>query len=174
MMHIHIGCICLTFLHCAFSNVASNYLHEKRHSHIVCICLTFLHCVFSNVSSKCLPEKRHSCIDCICVTFLHCGFSNVPSNCLHEKMHSHNERENPQLHFEIYHLGSSPSNVLLCWSLVFCVNFRSRDTWSDLWVHVSWKLPKVRKAAKPCQKLSGILGLKPISWCGKNYEWSTI
>ena len=27
-MHSHIGCICLTFLHCAFSNVYSNRLNE--------------------------------------------------------------------------------------------------------------------------------------------------
>ena len=32
-------------LHCAFSNVSSNCLHEKRQSHI-CYCLTFLHCPF--------------------------------------------------------------------------------------------------------------------------------
>ena len=31
----------MTFLHCAFSNVSSNCLHENRHSHIDCICLIF-------------------------------------------------------------------------------------------------------------------------------------
>ena len=44
---------------------------------IVCICLTFLHCDFSNVFSNCLREKRHSNIGCICLTCLHCAFSNV-------------------------------------------------------------------------------------------------
>ena len=34
-MQSYIGCIYLTFLHCAFSNVSSNCLHEKGHSHIV-------------------------------------------------------------------------------------------------------------------------------------------
>ena len=38
-MHSHIGCICLDFLYCAFSNVSSNWLSEKMHSHIGCICV---------------------------------------------------------------------------------------------------------------------------------------
>ena len=43
----HISCICLTFLHCAFSNVASNRLHKKRHNHINYICFHFfLQCIF--------------------------------------------------------------------------------------------------------------------------------
>ena len=71
---------CFTFPHCAFSNVSSNCLSEKRHSHIGCICLTFLQCAFSNVSSNCLPQRMHSHIGCICSSFLHCGFSNVSSN----------------------------------------------------------------------------------------------
>ena len=73
--HSHIGCICLTFLHCGFANVPSNCLHEKNHGHIGCICMTFLQCGFSNVSSNRLPKKKHSCIGCICLTYLHCGFS---------------------------------------------------------------------------------------------------
>ena len=84
-----IGYICLTFLHCAFSNVSSNGLPEKRHSGTDYICLAFLHCVFSNVFSNCLPKKRHSHIGCICSTFLRCAFSNVSSNGLHEKRHIH-------------------------------------------------------------------------------------
>ena len=64
-MHSHTGCICLAFLHRAFSNVSSNGLPEKRQSHIGCICLAFLHCVFSNGSSNGLYEKMHSDIDCI-------------------------------------------------------------------------------------------------------------
>ena len=35
------------------------------HSHIGSICFTFLHCAFSNVSSNCLSEKMHSCIGLI-------------------------------------------------------------------------------------------------------------
>ena len=41
------------FLHCALPNVSSKRLHEKRQSHIGCICLTFLHCAFSNDSPNC-------------------------------------------------------------------------------------------------------------------------
>ena len=81
---IHIGCICLTFLHCAFSKFSSNCLTEKIHSHIGCIRLAFLRCAFSNVSSDDLPERMHSHIGCICLTFLHCAFKNVS-----EKMQSH-------------------------------------------------------------------------------------
>ena len=88
-MQSHIGCIYLTFLHCAFSNVSSIRLHEQRQSHIGYICLAFLHCVFSNVSSNGLPEKMHSHIGCICLTFPNCAFSNVSPNHLHEKRHSH-------------------------------------------------------------------------------------
>ena len=51
-MQSHIGCICLAFLHCVFSNVPSNCLPAKMHSHIGCIYLTFLRYVFSNVSSE--------------------------------------------------------------------------------------------------------------------------
>ena len=35
----HTGCICLTYLHCAFSNVSSNGLLGKMHNHTDCICL---------------------------------------------------------------------------------------------------------------------------------------
>ena len=41
-MQRHIGSICLTFLHCKFSNVSSKRLHKRMQSHIDCICLTFL------------------------------------------------------------------------------------------------------------------------------------
>jgi len=111
-IHSRIRCICLIFLHCAFSNDPSNSVPEKRYSHIGCICFTFLHCAFSNVPSNSLPKKRHSrigCIGpfstvrflyvasnghyksihsrigCICLTFLHCAFSNDPSNSVPEK-----------------------------------------------------------------------------------------
>ena len=38
MMQSHTGCICLTFSHCAFSDVSSNDLHVRMHSHTGCIC----------------------------------------------------------------------------------------------------------------------------------------
>ena len=72
-----------------FSNVSSNCLPERMHNHIGCICLTFLHCVFSNVSIKNMDQSRQCHIGCICLTFLHCAFLNVSSNGLHEKMQSH-------------------------------------------------------------------------------------
>ena len=87
-MHSRIGCICLTFLHCASLNVFSNRLPVSRQSHIGCICLAFLHCAFSNVSPNCVLEKRHSHTGYICLTFLHCAFLNVSSNGLHENMQS--------------------------------------------------------------------------------------
>ena len=40
--HSHIGCICLSFLHCGFSYVSSNRLRDMMHTHIGCICLIFL------------------------------------------------------------------------------------------------------------------------------------
>ena len=72
-----IECICMAFLHCAFSSVSSKRLHKRMQSHIGCICLIFLHCEFSNGSSNDQPEKRHSHIGCISLTFLQCMFSNV-------------------------------------------------------------------------------------------------
>ena len=64
---------------------------EKMYSHIGCICLTILHYAFSNVSSNCLPEWMQSRIDCICFPFLHCAFSNDSSNRLPEWMQSRND-----------------------------------------------------------------------------------
>ena len=77
-MQSHTGCICLTFLHCVFSNVSSNRLPEQMQNHTGCICWTFLHCAFSNVSSNDLLEKRQSHTGCICLTFLHYVFSMSP------------------------------------------------------------------------------------------------
>ena len=88
-MQSHIGSICLSFLHCVFSNVSSNGLPQRMHSRTGCIYLTFLQCVFSNVSSKRLPEWMHNHIGCICLSFLHCEFSNVSSKHLPERMQSH-------------------------------------------------------------------------------------
>ena len=73
-LHSRIGCICLTFLHCGFSNVSSNCLHQRMHSDTGCICLTFLHCVFSNVSSNRLHKRIHSRIGCIFFIFPTAGF----------------------------------------------------------------------------------------------------
>ena len=91
MMQSHIGCICLIFLHCVFSNVASSCLHQRMHNHIGCICLTFLHCVFSNVSLKHLHKKMHSHTGYISWTCFHCAFSNVSSNGLPERMQNHTD-----------------------------------------------------------------------------------
>ena len=65
-MHTHIGCICLTFLHCVFSYVSSKHLHCRMHNHTGCICSIFLRCVFSNVFSKRLPKQMQSHTDCTC------------------------------------------------------------------------------------------------------------
>ena len=45
-------------------NVSSICLYEKIHSYFGCICLTFLQCAFSNESSTCLYEKMQSYIGC--------------------------------------------------------------------------------------------------------------
>ena len=88
-MRSHTGCICLTFLHCAFSSVPSNRLSERMHSCIGCICLTFLQCAFSNVSSNCLAERMHSHTGSNCMAFPRCVFSHASSNYLCEKIQSH-------------------------------------------------------------------------------------
>ena len=81
--HIHIGCICFTFQHCASSNVSSNSLLYRMHSHIGCICLVFLHCIFSNVSLLHLDQIRNIQSGYTCV------FSNVISNCFHNLMQNY-------------------------------------------------------------------------------------
>ena len=63
---IYIGCICVPFLHCAFSNVSSIGLPDMRQSHTDCMCMIFVHCVFSNVPSNCPAEMRYIHIGCIC------------------------------------------------------------------------------------------------------------
>ena len=60
----------------------SDQIHSYSYHCIRCICLAFLLCVFSNVASKLLHQKIQNQTDCICVTFLQSGFSNVPSNYL--------------------------------------------------------------------------------------------
>ena len=77
-MHNHTGYICLSFLHCDFSNGSSNDLPERMHKHKGCICLSFLHCAFSNVSSKHLDQSRHNHIGCICLIFTTVHFQMSP------------------------------------------------------------------------------------------------
>ena len=45
-MHSHTGCICLTFLHCAFPNVYSKSLDQRRQSHTGCIFFRYSHTVY--------------------------------------------------------------------------------------------------------------------------------
>ena len=85
----YIGCICLTCLHCALTNVSSSDLPEKMQSRIGCISLTFLHCSFLSVSLKRLNNRMQSHIGCICLVFLQCAFSNLSLNCLPVRMQSH-------------------------------------------------------------------------------------
>ena len=47
----------------------SNCLPERMQSHIGCIYLTFLHCAFSNVSSKRPSERLHNHTGYICLIF---------------------------------------------------------------------------------------------------------
>ena len=85
------------FCCCVFSNMFSNYLHEKIYKHIGCICLTFPCCVFSNVSSKCGQIRsiffqvcpaysflKGCTVTLVAFVFFCCVFWNVSS----EKMHS--------------------------------------------------------------------------------------
>ena len=71
-------------------NGFSNYLHQRMHSRIGCICLAFLHCVFSNVPSNRLPEKRHNHIGCICLIYFHCKLFSSGFLHLHSLKQSHN------------------------------------------------------------------------------------
>ena len=59
-MHCHIGCICLVFIHYAFSNVSSDNLPKRMYNYIGCTCLAFLHYAFSNEISNCLLERKQS------------------------------------------------------------------------------------------------------------------
>ena len=88
-MHNHIGCICVTFLHCALSNVSSNGLLARMQSHIGHIYSTFIPlCVFKCVLK--LPVINDAKSHWLhFFYFFHCEFSNVSSNGLPEKMHSH-------------------------------------------------------------------------------------
>ena len=52
---------CLTFLHSVFLDVPSKHLNKRMQSHISYICLTFPHCALSNVSSITLLGSPHAC-----------------------------------------------------------------------------------------------------------------
>ena len=147
-MQNHIGCICLTFLHCVFSNVSSKRLHNMMHSHIGCICLTFLHCAFSNVSSNGLHGKMHSHIGCIYVISWHCQYFSSGFSHLHPANQSSN--------FPL---------AVLC--VVFCPNCCFKLSQINHWLLVSHN--------QKCFLFHGILSLfhKKKGKClgGRKYIW---
>ena len=77
-MQSYIGCICLSFPLCVFSNVSSTHQDQSRYIHTGCIGLTFLHCVFSDVSSNDLPDRMHGYTGNICLTFSTVHFQMSP------------------------------------------------------------------------------------------------
>ena len=112
-MQNHTGCICSTFLRCAFANVSSIYLLRWMHNYTGCICWTFLHCVFSNESSKRLHNRMHNHTGCICLIFLRCAFSNESSKRLHKRMHNYTGCVClifPYVHWQPSHWSSSARN----------------------------------------------------------------
>ena len=52
----------------------TEYESKRTKNYIGCICLIYLHCVFSNAPSNCLSERIQKCIGYIYLIFLHCGF----------------------------------------------------------------------------------------------------
>ena len=89
-MKSYLGCICLTWLYCVFSNVSSKYLDQRRYNRIGCIGLAFLQCAFSCASSSFLFETMHDCTGCIYLSFSHCSFPNASSKYLNQIMQNHN------------------------------------------------------------------------------------
>ena len=77
-MQNYIGCICLSYLLCVFSNVSSTHKDQSRYIHTGWIGLTFLHCVFSNVSTNGLPDRLHGYTGNICLTFSTVYFQMCP------------------------------------------------------------------------------------------------
>ena len=73
----HIGCICLTSLHCAFSVRLQIAFLLRCKVTLVLLAVLFSN-VYSNESSNGLYEKRHSHIGYIYVDFLRCVFFMVP------------------------------------------------------------------------------------------------
>ena len=86
-MKSYIGCICLTWLHCVFSNVSSKYLDQRRYNQIVCIGFAFLHCAFSCASSGFLFDTMHTCTGYL--SFAHCSFPKASSKYLDQIMQNH-------------------------------------------------------------------------------------
>ena len=85
-MQNHIGCISLTFLHCAFSNESLNDLPEKRHSHIGCICLIQWHCQlftlgFLHLQSLSQSHNYPFVSLALCVVLCPNGFPKLSSMC---------------------------------------------------------------------------------------------
>ena len=74
-----VGCICLTFLHCALSNVFSNGLHENMHSCIGSIGLILWYCWSSRFS--CL-NPSNQCQNCQESVPLPCSVVRYPNDCL--------------------------------------------------------------------------------------------
>ena len=92
--------ICLTFLHCAFSNVSSNRMHEKYGVTLVTFVWLFsIECFQMSPQIACMRKCTVTLVAFICLfaivrfqmygifvgLFFHCALSNVSSNCLHEK-----------------------------------------------------------------------------------------
>ena len=121
-MQSYIGCICLAFLQCAFSNVSSNGLPEKMQSNTCCICSTFRRCALPNESSTCLYEKIHSCIACICLIFFTVRFQMCPQLvCPRKYMKSH----------LMYLFDYSPLCVITC-----LLNMSAREDAKLHWLHL--------------------------------------
>ena len=86
-LHSPTGYICLTFIHCVFSNVSSSGLSGWMQNHTGCTCLLFLRSVFSNIPLDCLPWRMCNHTFYMCLVFLQT--SNVYSNAPHKRMQSH-------------------------------------------------------------------------------------
>ena len=74
--HSHIGYTCLTFLRYEVSYVPSNCLPESSQTYRGHICISFLHCVYSNASSNHPFQRNLNCIGDNCI-FPLCVLSNV-------------------------------------------------------------------------------------------------
>ena len=86
-------CTCLIFLHYASSNESSKHLHKRMHSHIGCTCLTFLHCEFLMVDilmflNQIQLKRNDTYTGCNCKSYFcndlpWCEFSRCPHICKH-------------------------------------------------------------------------------------------
>ena len=92
MMQICSDLTCLIFLHCVFSNAASNCQLELMHSCTGRTCLMFLHCAFLKcllILSAWIDTKLHWFQLC---GFFNCAFLNASSNCQFEMMQIRTDR----------------------------------------------------------------------------------